>query len=142
MTNDFNGPVGFAGSDRRGFLKSFSVLGAAFVAKDLVPSAAVGQADSPSISSRSVPRRAFGRTGVQVSLIGVGGHTVAMAEFAARRAMARRVPGGVSATEKAELLEQVAALTREHRRLWKIRARLGGLDHSCGFYEQIAAKTG
>lgn len=69
-------------------------------------------------------------------------HTVAMAEFAARRAVARRTPGGMAAAEKTELLEQVAALTREHRRLWKIRARLGGLDHSCGFYQQIAARTG
>jgi len=103
MTNDFNGPVGFAGSDRRGFLKSFSVLGAAFVAKDLVPSAAVGQADSPSISSRSVPRRAFGRTGVQVSLIGVGGHTVAMAKTEAEglRIMHEALDAGVNFMDNA-----------------------------------------
>ena len=80
MATDFNRPTAFAGSDRRRFLKSLSVLGAAFVATELVPTAAVGQADRPSASSGSVPRRAFGRTGVQVSILGVGGHTLAMAK--------------------------------------------------------------
>lgn len=80
MAADLNRTDPFAGSDRRGFLKNLGALSAASVATELVPTAAAGQADPPSAISGSVPRRAFGRTGVQVSILGVGGHTMTLAK--------------------------------------------------------------
>lgn len=61
-------------------------------------------------------------------------HTLAYAAFAADRALARRecpnrpMPDGTA---------RIAALTANHRRLWGIRSRRGGLDHSCGFLARI-----
>ena len=80
MPTDFNRANAFPSTDRRQFLKSLSVLSAAFVATELVPTAAVGQANPAAVNAGAVPRRAFGRTGVQVSILGVGGHTFATAK--------------------------------------------------------------
>ena len=67
-------------TDRRRFLKKLSVVGAAIAAKDLLPTTAIAQENRPSTSTGSVPRRAFGRTGVQVSILGVGGHAIGQAK--------------------------------------------------------------
>ena len=70
----------FENTDRRRFLKRLSVVSAALAAKELLPSTAIAQENPPATKTGSVPRRAFGRTGVQVSILGVGGHTFATAK--------------------------------------------------------------
>ena len=80
MANDFNRAEAFVSGDRRHFLKRLSIMGAAFAANELLPTVAVGQANSAAVSFGSVPRRAFGHTGVEVSILGIGGHTMALAK--------------------------------------------------------------
>jgi hypothetical protein len=65
-------------------------------------------------------------------------HTVEVARFAAARGAGRRRPGGLSETEKRTLRQQLEAIIMEHRRLWRLRSREGGLEHSCGYYKNIA----
>ena len=59
-------------SDRRHFLKQLGVVGAVLSSPELLPTTAVGQV----ALTGSIARRAFGRTGVQVSILGVGGHAI------------------------------------------------------------------
>lgn len=80
MATDFSGENAFEGTDRRRFLKNLSVVGAAIAAKGLLPAPALGQEDRPPVSTGLVPRRPFGRTGVQVSILGVGGYTMGEAK--------------------------------------------------------------
>lgn len=68
-------------------------------------------------------------------------HTASTARFAAARAVARRQTDGVTDSDRARLLEHLRAIVAEHRRLWLIRSRLGGLDHSTTFFDHIADKT-
>lgn len=70
----------FKYTDRRRFLKRIGVVGAAIVAGELLPATAVSQESQPSASLETVPRRAFGRTGVEVSILGVGGYAMAEAK--------------------------------------------------------------
>lgn len=65
-------------------------------------------------------------------------HTLNVSEFAARRALERRNEGGLSVARRQEFKATVEAITREHRRLWLMRSRRGGLDHSCTYYEGVA----
>lgn len=65
-------------------------------------------------------------------------HTLNVAQFAAVRGWERRREGGLSAQRRRDLREMVEGLAREHRRLWCVRSREGGLDHSCSYYEGVA----
>lgn len=59
-------------------------------------------------------------------------HTLEVAEFAAERGVQRA--GGAAMRAAPDRLRNII---HEHRRLWLARSRDGGLDHSCGFYEQL-----
>ena len=60
------------GPDRRAFLREAAALGgAAAVAEDLL--AAAGPLEMTHIGPDKIPRKPFGKTGVQVSILGVGG---------------------------------------------------------------------
>jgi uncharacterized protein len=80
MVNDSNANNPFENSGRRRFLKNLGVAGAAMAVTDFFSSPAVGQQTRPSANTVPVPRRPFGQTGVQVSILGVGGHTFALAK--------------------------------------------------------------
>jgi hypothetical protein len=60
-----------------------------------------------------------------------------VARFAAARGAGRRRAGGLDDAEKKKLRDQLDGIVAEHRRLWLLRSREGGLDHSCGYYRQI-----
>ncbi|MGQ0627922.1 MAG: hypothetical protein ACT4PL_07455, partial [Phycisphaerales bacterium] len=68
--------------------------------------------------------------------------TLDMAEFAALRAVAHRGRAGISATQRGDLAARLRALTAELRRLWLLRSRPGGLDHSCGFLASLTRELG
>ncbi len=72
--------------------------------------------------------------GLELQLDDELNHTLAVARFAAARAVGRR--RGDEAT-RAGLGEQLEAIIAEHRRLWLLRSREGGLEHSCGYYRGI-----
>ena len=63
-------------------------------------------------------------------------HTAEVALIAAERAIARRRAGGMTAARAAGLADRLRLAVDEHRRLWLIRSRPGGLDESCGHYER------
>ncbi|MCH7792876.1 MAG: family 20 glycosylhydrolase [Planctomycetes bacterium] len=63
-------------------------------------------------------------------------HTAEVALIAAERAIARRRPGGMTADRADDLADRLRVATNEHRRLWLIRSRPGGLDESCSHYER------
>ena len=67
-------------------------------------------------------------------------HTINFARFAAKRAVERRAPGGLTTANKAALAADLRAVMAEHRRLWLLRSRLGGLDHSAGFLTKVLAE--
>ncbi|MBL9166254.1 MAG: twin-arginine translocation signal domain-containing protein [Verrucomicrobiales bacterium] len=56
--------------NRRRFIKKVGVASAAVAAQELLPTAGVSQEVQALGKSGAVPRRAFGRTGVQVSILG------------------------------------------------------------------------
>lgn len=64
-------------------------------------------------------------------------HTISVARLALRRAIGRRASGGLSTAERATLLEMATNVRAEHRRLWGLRSREGGLEASCGHYDKI-----
>ncbi|HYE61429.1 MAG TPA: family 20 glycosylhydrolase [Phycisphaerales bacterium] len=64
-------------------------------------------------------------------------HTLAVARFAAARASGRRQADGLTDSHRSDLRHQLQSIIDEHRRLWLLRSREGGLDHSCGFYRKI-----
>ena len=80
MATNFKAENPFGNPDRRRFLKKLGVAGAALAATELLPSPAAGQEKPPPANAGSVTRRAFGLTGVQVSILGVGGYTMAEAK--------------------------------------------------------------
>lgn len=63
-------------------------------------------------------------------------HTLRAARLAAARAIARRDPAG--RLDPAAVAAEVRAIAAEHRRLWALRNRPGGLDDSTRHYEEIA----
>jgi hexosaminidase len=68
-------------------------------------------------------------------------HTIAVARFAVRRAIARREGNGkLSAWVKGELKAMGKAVADEHRRLWLARSRRGGLEISLSHYRRILAE--
>ncbi len=67
-------------------------------------------------------------------------HTADVALLAADRAIARRAPADptISAARQ-DLADRARAILAEHRRLWALRSRLGGLANSCRHYEAVIA---
>ncbi len=72
MTTDSTARAPGEATDRRSFLKHLGVVGAGLA----LHGRGVAQDETAPTHAGSVPRRAFGRTGVQVSLLGVGGHAI------------------------------------------------------------------
>lgn len=68
-------------------------------------------------------------------------HTLNMTALACERgALRREAPQSQSSFAK-RLRDRVRAISHEHRRLWRIRSREGGLDHSCGFWNKVIEST-
>jgi hypothetical protein len=65
------------------------------------------------------------------------GHALEVSRLAAARALARRYRGGVSRAARDVLCEQLRGVIGEHRRLWLIDSRSGGLEESAGKYEAV-----
>lgn len=65
-------------------------------------------------------------------------HTVAVAQLACRRALVRRQ--GAPTGERRAILADLCAIIAEHRALWLARSRYGGLEDSCQWYRQQAAR--
>ena len=80
MATDFNRQNAFNITDRRRFLKNISVVSAAFATADLWTMSAAGQGKYVFRQLGGSARRAFGRTGVQVSILGIGGYTIGEAK--------------------------------------------------------------
>ncbi len=64
-------------------------------------------------------------------------HTLEVAKLAAERAVARRTIGGLTKEVRRDLRKRLHNIIAEHRRLWQLHSRPGGLDDSCGYYETI-----
>jgi len=64
-------------------------------------------------------------------------HTLNVARFAAVRGSGRRRADGLTTGQRDELRHQLQGIIDEHRRLWLLRSREGGLEHSCGYYRGI-----
>ncbi len=64
-------------------------------------------------------------------------HTLEVAKLAAERAVARRIDGGLTEEVRNDLKERLYNINSEHRRLWLLRSRPGGLDDSCRYYEKV-----
>lgn len=62
-------------------------------------------------------------------------HTLAVARLACERAIWRRA--GASPAGASPIAESIRRTIAEHRRLWALRSRDGGLDNSCRHYEII-----
>jgi hypothetical protein len=65
-------------------------------------------------------------------------HSLNVARFAAWRATARREQQTLTPSDRARGRAWIAEIIQEHTRLWRLRSREGGLNHSCGYYRQIA----
>jgi aryl-alcohol dehydrogenase-like predicted oxidoreductase len=72
MKMDFDADPPLLHPDRRRFLKKLGVVSAVLAVPELLPTTAIGQ----TATAGSIARRPFGRTGVQVSILGVGGHAI------------------------------------------------------------------
>jgi len=64
-------------------------------------------------------------------------HTLAVARFAVDRAILRRKPDEITMEKRKELADRMREIIKEHRRLWLLRSRPGGLDDSCRYYGQV-----
>lgn len=64
-------------------------------------------------------------------------HTVDMVRFAVDRAVLRRQSDTPSRSVLDWLTDRMRAIIAEHRRLWLLTSRPGGLDDSCGYYEAV-----
>jgi hypothetical protein len=64
-------------------------------------------------------------------------HTLDVATFAVERALYRLNDNSLGRKKQLILIKQLKQIIEEHRRLWLIRSRTGGLDDSCKYYEDI-----
>jgi hypothetical protein len=62
-------------------------------------------------------------------------HTLDVADLAARRALWRRA--GAPTAERRDLRERLERIAAEHRRLWLLRCREGGLLDSLSYYQTL-----
>jgi hexosaminidase len=67
-------------------------------------------------------------------------HTVTVARIAADRALARREAHPLPPDLARTLADRLEAASAEHRRLWLMRSRRGGLDASSAHYERTIAE--
>lgn len=69
--------------------------------------------------------------------------TVRVAVFAATRARARREAGHATwRRDRDRWLVEMERIIAEHRRLWRVRSRPGGLEDSCRHYARIVEELG
>ena len=68
-------------------------------------------------------------------------HTLNMTSLACERGARRRDPSQSQSEFAQQLRLRINGITREHRRLWRIRSREGGLEHSCGFWNKVIEAT-
>ena len=66
----------FETTDRRRFIKHLGIVSAGLAATELLSTPAIARDNPAPANAGIVPRRAFGRTGIQVSILGVGGHAI------------------------------------------------------------------
>jgi hypothetical protein len=79
------------------------------------------------------------RPGIADPLLGTElDHTLAVARFAAARALWRR--RGAPTRDAALLRRDLEQVIAEHRRLWLERSREGGLEESVSYYERLRAE--
>ncbi len=64
-------------------------------------------------------------------------HTLEVTDFAIRKALLKLDSDKISADERKNLINRMRDIIAEHRRLWSLRSRPGGLDDSCRYYERI-----
>ena len=64
-------------------------------------------------------------------------HTLNVARFAAERALLRRKSDKPSSNQYRRLAEWMRKLIAEHRLIWLLRSRPGGLDDSCRYYQAV-----
>ncbi len=67
-------------------------------------------------------------------------HTLNFAGFCAARAVERRRKGGLATGVRAELAARLRSIIANHRRLWLLRSRPGGLETSCAFLTKVLAE--
>jgi hypothetical protein len=67
-------------------------------------------------------------------------HTLRVATFAADHAIGHRRPGGLGATDRQRLRDELAAIVGEHEELWLTRSRPGGLANASGFYRTVLSE--
>lgn len=66
-------------------------------------------------------------------------HALDVSRLSAARGVARRFKGGVTPAARELLSEQLRGVIADHRRLWLVDSRPGGLDESAGKYEAVLA---
>lgn len=76
-------------------------------------------------------------TGIDVQIYDELHHVVDVAKFAADRAVARRTESGLTGKVRNNLAGQLGCIIEEHRRLWLMRSRTGGLEESCRYYMEV-----
>lgn len=68
-------------------------------------------------------------------------HTLNMTQLACDRGAVRRKSGGDQQRFARQLRDRIDVIQSDHRRLWRIRSREGGLEHSCGFWNKVIEAT-
>lgn len=68
-------------------------------------------------------------------------HTLNMVALACERGTLRRESPQVRASFSIQLRDRIDGIRHDHRRLWRIRSREGGLEHSCGFWDKVIQAT-
>ena len=63
--------------------------------------------------------------------------TLEVAKFSVSRAIARRRSNRLTNEQKREFKKHMESIIEEHRRMWLLRSRPGGLDDSCAYYQKI-----
>ncbi len=64
-------------------------------------------------------------------------HTLDVAKFAVDRAILRRQSDNLNQSNVDRLGDRMRDIIEEHRRLWLLRSRPGGLDDSCRYYQKV-----
>jgi hypothetical protein len=64
-------------------------------------------------------------------------HALDVSRLAAARAVARRYKGGLAPAARALLADQAAHVIADHKRLWSVHSRSGGLGESVAHYQRV-----
>jgi hexosaminidase len=126
--------LGLSRPDQTGQLQNASAL---FVDSQLPLTAGKDVGDlslwrsvASSLATQRVP------TGLAPRLHDELSHSLDCARFAATRALARRFPAGLTRAGAKVLLDQLDIVMHNHRRLWHVSSRTGGLDNSLSHYQR------